>query len=182
MTGQLVICWRVSFKKCSQIIKQDLGGERMERFKTPSASMLILGRWNEGKLEILLQKRRNTGYMDGYYDFAASGHIEKNESAKAAMVREAKEELGIDIAKEDLQFSSVVHKNLVRDETSYFNFYFYTEKYLGVPHVNEPEKCSEIKWFPIDALPDNFIDDRRQAIKNHLDNVYYNEYGFTKEK
>ena len=49
----------------------------MERFKTPSASMLILGRWNHGKLEILLQKRQNTGYMDGYYDFAASGHIEK---------------------------------------------------------------------------------------------------------
>lgn len=154
----------------------------MERFKTPSASMLILGRYNHGKLEILLQKRRNTGYMDGYYDFAASGHIEKNESAKMAMIREAKEELGIDITEEALQFSSIVHKKLERDESGYFNFYFYAEKYLGIPCVNEPEKCSEIKWFAIDALPENFIDDRKQAIENHLNNVYYNEYGFTKEK
>lgn len=154
----------------------------MERFKTPSASMLILGRWNHGKLEILLQKRQNTGYMDGYYDFAASGHIEKNESAKTAMVREAKEELGIDIAEDELQFSSIVHKSLASDESGYFNFYFYAEKYQGIPCVNEPEKCSEIKWFAIDALPENLIDDRKQAIGNHLNNIYYNEYGFTKEK
>ena len=111
-----------------------------------------------------------------------AGILKKNESAKTAMVREAKEELGIDIAEDELQFSSIVHKNLASDESGYFNFYFYAEKYQGIPCVNEPGKCSEIKWFAIDALPENLIDDRKQAIGNHLNSIYYNEYGFTKEK
>lgn len=37
-----------------------------DRFKNCSAVMLMLMRRNdEGKEEILLQKRQNTGYMDG---------------------------------------------------------------------------------------------------------------------
>lgn len=43
-----------------------------ERYRTLSAVMLMLIRENNGKEEILLQKRKNTGYMDGYWDFSAS--------------------------------------------------------------------------------------------------------------
>ncbi len=42
-----------------------------ERFKTLSAAMLLLSR-TSGKEEILLQKRKNTSYMDGYWDFSHS--------------------------------------------------------------------------------------------------------------
>lgn len=41
------------------------------RYRTLSAVMLMLIRENNGEEEILLQKRKNTGYMDGYYDFGA---------------------------------------------------------------------------------------------------------------
>ena len=43
-----------------------------EHYRTLSAVMLMLMRENNGVEEILLQKRKNTGYMDGYYDCAAS--------------------------------------------------------------------------------------------------------------
>ena len=43
-----------------------------EHYRTLSAVMLMLIRENNGVEEILLQKRKNTGYMDGYYDCAAS--------------------------------------------------------------------------------------------------------------
>lgn len=43
-----------------------------ERYRTLSAVMLMLIREKNGVEEILLQKRKNTGYMDGYYDFSAS--------------------------------------------------------------------------------------------------------------
>ena len=43
-----------------------------EHYRTLSAVMLMLMRENNGVKEILLQKRKNTGYMDGYYDCAAS--------------------------------------------------------------------------------------------------------------
>ena len=65
-----------------------------ERFKSLSAVMLLLTRKNENEEEILFQKRKNTGYCDGFYDLSASGHVDANESMKHAMCREAKEELG----------------------------------------------------------------------------------------
>lgn len=43
-----------------------------ERYRTLSAVMLMLIRENNGKEEILLQKRKNTGYMDGHWDCSAS--------------------------------------------------------------------------------------------------------------
>ena len=60
-----------------------------ERFKSLSAVMLLLTRKTDNNEEILFQKRKNTGYCDGYYDLSASGHVDDNESMKRAMCREA---------------------------------------------------------------------------------------------
>lgn len=51
---------------------------------------------------VLLQRRQNTGLMDGYFSCAAAGHVEPAESPTAAACREATEELGIHIAPSDL--------------------------------------------------------------------------------
>ena len=53
-----------------------------EKFKTLSAVMLLLTREKDNQEEILFQKRKNTGYCDGFFDLSASGHVEKNESMK----------------------------------------------------------------------------------------------------
>lgn len=68
-----------------------------ERYQSKVVVFLILTRNINGKKEILLQKRCNTGYMDGKYDCACSGHLEKGESLSMAVAREAKEEIGIDV-------------------------------------------------------------------------------------
>ena len=138
--------------------------------------MLMLSRINQnGKEEILLQKRKNTGYMDGYWDFSASGHVEENESMKMATIRETKEELGIDVKIENVEPICIIHKNI---GLTYYNGYFKTTKWSGEPKVNEPEKCEEIRWFNIDDLPENMIDDRIVAVQNYKNNIYYSEYGW----
>ena len=48
-------------------------GDNM-RHLTKSAVFLF---FTKGK-KVLLQKRMNTGFMDGYYDATVSGHIEAN--------------------------------------------------------------------------------------------------------
>lgn len=48
-----------------------------ERFVTRMAVFVCV---RNQKGEILLQQRTNTGYLDGYWDFAASGHVEYGES------------------------------------------------------------------------------------------------------
>ena len=46
--------------------------------------------------QIILARRYNTGYCDGEYSFPA-GHLEGNETSTAALLREVKEEIGVDI-------------------------------------------------------------------------------------
>lgn len=148
-----------------------------ERYRTLSAVMLMLTRQREGSEEILLQKRKNTGYMDGYWDYSASGHVENMESMKMAIKREAKEELCVDIDINDLEFISLIHKINGKD-TIYYNGYFKAKKWKGEPKIGEPDKNEEIKWFDIDRLPENLVDDRKQAIKNYKNKIPYSEFGW----
>lgn len=149
-----------------------------EKYRTFSAVMVMLSRKNEdGEEEILLQKRQNTGYMDGYWDFSASGHVEENESMKMAAMREAKEEIGVNIKIEDLEPMCIIHKN---KGLIYYNGYFKVTKWEKDPCINEPQKCEEIRWFKIDELPENLIEDRGLAIKNYQKNIFYHEYGWNK--
>lgn len=147
-----------------------------KRFKNPSAVMLMLIKETNGEEEILLQKRKNTGYMDGYYDFSASGHVENMETMKMSIIREAKEELDIEIEMQDIEFITLIHKET--NGNIYYNGYFKTTKWKGEPKINEPEKNEEIKWFKLSEIPENLVDDRKEAIENYKTKTPYSEYGW----
>ena len=156
----------------------DRGKERAygkERYLTRSAVMLFLLR----EREVLLQKRQNTGYADGMWDFACSGHVDGGESMRQAMAREAREELGVRILPQNLEFATLTHKNTPGDPDGvYYNGYFSARSYVGEPQVNEPEKCAELRWFPLDKLPEELLPDRRAALENYLAGVPYSEMGW----
>ena len=80
-----------------------------DRYKCMVVVDLMLTRNNNGKKEILLALRQNTGHHDGDYELPG-GHIEANEDIIQAMIREAKEELCIDIKREDLKIEHVYAK------------------------------------------------------------------------
>ena len=148
---------------------------KKERFMTPSAVFgVIIIKDNK----ILLQRRQNTGYRDGYYDFAATGHVENMEKLTSAMVRELKEELNIDVMENDLKFMTLIHRKDIVFGTIYYDTYFLVEKYNGIPIIHEPLKCDELKWFSLDHLPDNLIHDREIALKNYMSDIAYSEYGW----
>lgn len=149
-----------------------------ERYKCIVAVFLILTRENKGKTEILLQERYNTGYMDGKYDTACSGHLEPNESLSMALVREAKEEINLDIDEEDLEFVSLIHPY----KEGYVNVFFTTKKYSGTPRIMEPDKCSNLQWFDIDNLPHNTIDRIKNVIENMKKRILYDDGNFSHQK
>ena len=66
-----------------------------QHFPCYSAVFPLLLREHNGKREVLLHRRHNTGYMDGKWDIAGSGHVDEDETARQALARECTEELGI---------------------------------------------------------------------------------------
>ncbi len=112
------------------------------------AAVFINIRDDAGRL--LLQQRANTGFRDGFYDFACSGHVDGNEGIREAAVRELVEELGIQAREEDLQ---LVHINQAFLDTPYMNFTFQLLAWEGEPAIKEPEKCSDLAYFFPDQLP-----------------------------
>ena len=129
--------------------------------------------------QILLSRRCNTGYQDGMYGFPA-GHLNNDEETfRQAMVREAKEEIGIEIDLFDLVLVHIMHrKQQEPTEERRISLFFAVKKWRGNPKVLEPSKCDDLNWFNIDSLPDNTINYIKQAINCIKNNIVYSEYGW----
>jgi ADP-ribose pyrophosphatase YjhB (NUDIX family) len=142
----------------------------MERFKlVPEAHLLLLQ--ND---RILLLRRRNTGYEDGKFSVVA-GHMEDGETAREAICREAREEAGIELAPDDLEFAHVVHR---ADRGQRVGFFFSAVRWRGEPRNMEPHKADDFRWFPLDALPDGMVPYVRRAIAAWRAGQGYSESGW----
>lgn len=119
----------------------------------PAAYLALL----RGK-EVLLQQRRNTGYMDGHWSFSAAGHVERGESVYAAAAREALEELGVRVDEADLEPVCTVHRRQSeRDGGQRVDFFFVTTRWVGEPAVREPERSGGIRWVSLTDLPQPLV-------------------------
>lgn len=143
---------------------------KQKRHKHISAIFVFLLRGNE----ILLLRRFNTGYSDGNYGLP-SGHLDPHETIRNATAREAKEEVGININPRDLELVLVQHRG---SDDERIHFYFKAKKWEGEPYNVEPDKCDDVRWFPIDKLPENIILYVKVAIKDYVAGKNYNEFGW----
>ncbi len=144
-----------------------------ERFRSFSAVFPVILRRREGREEILLLRRANTGYFDGLWDFAGSGHVDEGETASQAVCRECGEELGILVRPEDVSFLHLTH--WVGETMTYYDLYFQIMAYEGEPGIREPDKCSELRWFSVEALPEDMIPARRVDMDLWRNGIFYSE-------
>lgn len=143
----------------------------MAKFPYVGSAYLMLIR--DGK--ILLLRRANTGFQDGNYGLPA-GHMEGNETAREACAREMREEIGIEIKPQDLTLVHISHRKAASDER--FDLFWTASDYSGEVVNNEPDKCDDLSWFPLDALPQNTIEYIRLAIEHAQKGTLYSEYGW----
>ena len=110
------------------------------------------------KWEFLFMKRANTGFRDGKYQLPA-GHMDGNETMIECAIREAKEELDIDILEKNCEVVHISHRILSQEGKSetreYFDVYINVNKYSWEIKINEPEKCSELVFIDIENIPEN---------------------------
>lgn len=145
----------------------------MEHQPTRLGAFVIVER--EGK--ILLTRRYNTGYADGQYQIPA-GHIHSDEYPTEAAIREAQEELGIDISTKDVMFVHaryrINHIDTTGDNVDYF---FKVTQWVNEPYNAEPEECDEIMWVSYDELPPNLILGTREVLECIRAGVSFSETG-----
>jgi hypothetical protein len=86
--------------------------------------------------KILLQKRQNTGFGDGFYSLIG-GHLEAH-------------------------FSLFLHRKTPKGV--FLNFFFEISNWRDVPRLCEPDKASDLAFFNAQNLPENTLDYIRHAI------------------
>ena len=146
-------------------------GSATRRFKVTGDAHLLLANIDG---HVLFGRRQNTGFGDGSYHLPA-GHLEAGESVVQALIREAKEEIGITIAPEFIEFSHVMHNSSGDGRIAFF---FTVRQWDGTPENREPEKCSELRWFPLNDLPGQLIGYCRAALGHIAAGESFSVYGW----
>ncbi len=143
---------------------------KKDRFKMIASGYLMLVRGGK----ILLSRRFQTGYEDGNYSLPA-GHIEDNETLTDGTCREVKEETGIILRPSDLRLVHVMHRKHIDIR---MDFFFMATLSRYTPKNLEPEKCDDLRWFPLTRLPVNTIAYIRAAVQCYRKKNVYSEFGW----
>lgn len=122
--------------------------------------------------EILLLRRMNTGYRDGFYDMPA-GHLEGGETLRQAAARELKEETGLTTSEDDLEFIELLHRTST--DRVYLDVFFQVKQWEGNAEIMEPLKCDDLAWFSLDALPEKIVPHQLQVLKDKVEHCAYRE-------
>ena len=144
-----------------------------DRFRlVPEVHLLLL----DQDSKILLLRRCNTDYENGNYSLVA-GHVEADEEVTAAAIREAEEEVGIEVQAADLEVVGAMHR---RAEDGYVSvaFFFAARTWEGQVVNAEPQNHDALAWRCVDDLPPNMIPYVRQALANYLQWPWYDSFGW----
>lgn len=128
--------------------------------------------------EVLLGLRHPDSAFAPLEHHALAGHCEQ-ESAVACLIREAKEEAGLLIDAEDVEFVHAVHLVDTPGTQPRMQMFFRARRWTGEPERLEPDKCVGWGWWPVDALPEATVAYARAAIEGIRRGCLYSEIGWT---
>lgn len=114
------------------------------------------------KRQVLLQKRSaNKKMWPNMWDITAGGHVLTGEFGFEAIIREAKEELGIELNKSDITFiGATTSINIKADiNNNHFNEYYIANKDIDETKIKlQEEEVSDAKWIDRDEIIERIKD------------------------
>lgn len=144
--------------------------------QTPYLASFVILENKEGKIALVL--RTGTGWMDDHYGLP-SGKVEVNEFFAHAAIREAKEEVGVEIEPEDLLYVMAQHYIEKEDpKNCWVNVFYKVKKWRGDPYNAEPDKHGELTWSSPDTLPNNMVPAVRHALEQIGEGKSYCEFNW----
>lgn len=100
------------------------------------------------------------------------GHMEFGERMIETACREAREELGGQVNPQELRLASIVDTYHPGGE-HHVHVTFELQNPSWEPRNTEPDDCDELRYFPLDDLPENIFPPHREIIKNYLAGTFY---------
>lgn len=114
-----------------------------------AVTVFLYRRREDGGLEFLWQRRsEKVSNWAGQYDISAGGHINLGETPVQAAVREAREEIGITVTAEDLQW---VEADMV-DPNKFIWTYLVDWTGRECDFHFDDDEVSEVKWVPYEEM------------------------------
>ena len=117
---------------------------------------------------LLLLRRANTGFLDGYYSLPG-GHVEAGEDVAKGAAREVQEEAGIEV----LEIEPVV----VMPYGDGVDFLFEAKRWRGTAEIGEPNRCDSLLWAAPDRLPEKTAPFIERALDLRRTGVWYHQFG-----
>ena len=116
---------------------------------------------------LLLLRRANTGFLDGYYSLPG-GHVEAGEEVAHAAVREVAEEARIEILE--------IEPSIVMPYGDGVDFLFEARRWRGTARIGEPDRCDHLVWVPPDRLPEKTAPYLTKALELRSAGTWYYEF------
>ncbi|MFG2548202.1 NUDIX domain-containing protein [Streptomyces sp. NPDC048594] len=127
--------------------------------------------------QILLGLRHpDSAYAGGSWHVLA-GHCEQ-ENAIDCLTREAMEEAGLHIERQDVELVHVVHHIGQPKNPPRMSLFFRVRTWDGEPVLREPDKCTQWKFWDPAALPNDLVPYTRLAIAKIQNGELYSETGW----
>ena len=140
-----------------------------ERFKLFGCAIALIIK--DSKILMVLRKNK---YDAGNYSLVG-GRMEDKETVAETIIREIKEEAGLDVKEKDIEVVSTLHRLLDGGEWNSAEFVVVIKNFTGEPQNLEPEFCERLEWLDINNLPDNLTPYARTAIENYKHKIAFSE-------
>lgn len=106
--------------------------------------------------DVLLQQRSaNKKLWPNLWDITAGGHVLKDEFGYEAVIRETKEEIGLDLEVQELLFIGCTRStNMKKDFINrHFNEFYIAKKDINLSNlILQEEEVQDIKWVPKEEI------------------------------
>ena len=127
----------------------------------------------EGRILLLKQTKPNGGKYT-----LIGGTVEEFELVKESLVREVKEEAGIDIKKSQLRLVHTLYKK--KRLGGRIVLYFECQHFTGKPKNMEPKKFKSVSWHDLGELPSPMSPTVKHVLKKYNEDVPYSEIDWRK--
>lgn len=105
---------------------------------------------NDNKKVLLQQRSSNKKLWPNLWDITAGGHVLTGELGYESVIREAKEEIGVNIDKEALEFIGCTTSEILKEDIidRHFNEFYVVNKDIDLKDITmQKEEVQDIKWF-----------------------------------